>query len=164
MIYKDLNCKALLDKVITRTEDSGFTVIEPYDIKTVAGNPLFFNTSVDKFRYDIQAVFYTKALEFWAREKFGVDNFRIEKFKFLVAPKEFESEAMLFEIDSSYMRLGEYGREPVMQDDVIISRSIFGVNDLINLHNLYSTTNWKSPKSIIGKKCLSISKNTSYIY
>lgn len=75
--YKELKCKALLDRVILNHKDK---TIQPIDIKTIGDYTTNFKKSILKYRYDIQAAWYTLALE----KKYMFSEYTILPFQFLV--------------------------------------------------------------------------------
>jgi len=61
--HKGVDCKALLDMLIVIKDENGVPVkVEPIDLKTMAGYTVDFTNSVKKWRYDIQAAWYTLAV------------------------------------------------------------------------------------------------------
>jgi len=96
-----ISCKALLDlyKVNHKLKE-----IYPADLKTTGDNVLRFSNSFIKYRYDIQAAFYVRAL----KEKYP--DYTIKSFYFMVIESsDFETLPMLYEASLEEILFGTYG-------------------------------------------------------
>jgi len=94
----DIDCKALLDIVI-ETEDT----VQPIDIKTTGFNVFDFERSYRKFRYDIQASFYTEILKTKYPDK------KILPFKFLVVETALYNPPLVYEVSEEELQFGRLG-------------------------------------------------------
>lgn len=109
--YEGKSCKALLDMLIVYKDDANrITSIQPIDIKTMAGSTLQFVHSVKRWRYDIQAAWYTLALSSWLQNQQTVENPIIMNFKFLVESVTNTGNPLVYTFDSEMISMGKYGR------------------------------------------------------
>ncbi len=82
--FEGVDCKALLDILLIDHENKR---IMPYDLKTTKEYPSQFGKAIDQHRYDIQAMWYTLALEEEFAELIAA-GYTIEPFTFVVASKK----------------------------------------------------------------------------
>jgi hypothetical protein len=142
-----IKCKALLDLVIVEKDDDGNIVsVEPIDLKTMNGNTYNFPFSLRQRRYDIQAVWYTKALKSYF--KLSESSPIVHPFKFVVESTSYQGKPLVFEMQESLYYIGLEGREEIKSDVNIfagyypstILPEIKGVKQLLNLY-IYHTEN-----------------------
>jgi hypothetical protein len=101
----DVECKALLDKVIIDHLDK---TIQPLDIKTTSeyqSNWLY--SSFIKYRYDIQGAFYTNAVVSWAKEKYP--DYSVLPFRFLVGSFVQVNTPMVYQMSAKDLIAGAEG-------------------------------------------------------
>ena len=110
--HKTLDCKALLDMVIFNHSDK---TIQPIDIKTTSGRTVHFPTSFRKYRYDIQAAWYTLALEYYI----FYSNYTILPFKFIVESTTDIGRPLVFTCSKEALYTGRYGIEESVQTRLI---------------------------------------------
>lgn len=98
------DCKGLLDLLVV---DHTQKKIFPIDLKTTS--KLFdFESSFLRFRYYIQAAFYTKAVE--EAVKAGLlPDYDIQNFQFVVQDSEGWNPPLIFEVSPKTLRAGRYG-------------------------------------------------------
>lgn len=82
--YKGVECKALLDILHIDHENK---LIIPYDLKTTIEYPSNFPRAIDKYRYDIQARWYTLAVESEFASLIS-EGYVVRPFTFVVASKK----------------------------------------------------------------------------
>jgi hypothetical protein len=98
--YNGINCKSLLDLV---NIDEEAKTIQPIDIKTTSDSVYFFPSSVLKFRYDIQAAFYTDSLRHMYPE------YTVLPFKFIVAEKSNQNPPLVYTCTEKDLDIGRVG-------------------------------------------------------
>jgi hypothetical protein len=102
--YLGVDSKALLDLVVVQRDGKGEIVsVEPIDLKTMSGQTLHFISSLRKRRYDIQAAWYSLALESY----FKTD--KIKLFKFIVESTTSVGHPVVFECTKETMEHGKNG-------------------------------------------------------
>jgi hypothetical protein len=96
--YKGIKCKALLDRILIDKKNKR---IQPLDLKTLAGSTKAFPTNVKKFKYYIQAAWYTLALQH------EFPDYEILPFKFVVESSDSPGVLpLVFTVSPEYMDLG----------------------------------------------------------
>jgi len=138
-ICEEVECKALLDLVIF---NHNHKTIQPIDIKTLGDYTINFPKSVRQRRYDIQAAFYTEAL------KVRYPGYIVLPFKFIVESTLQPGIPLVYNCNTSLLRMGKYGRKEIIQEGriessthpCIISRipEIKGFMQLIELYKYYT--------------------------
>jgi len=120
--YREIECKALLDMIIIvkNAETKQVLAVQPIDIKTMADYTILFSKSLRRFRYDIQASFYTLALQQHFEEKI-----KIVPFKFIVESVNHPGNPLVYKVEQEVMSMGRYGRTKfdVARINSIISES-----------------------------------------
>lgn len=114
--HKILDCKALLDMVVFNHSDK---TIQPIDIKTTSGRTVHFPTSFRKYRYDIQAAWYTLALEYYKNNNIFYSNYTILPFKFIVESTTDIGRPLVFTCSKEALYTGRYGIEESIQTRLI---------------------------------------------
>ena len=114
--HKTLDCKALLDMVIFNHSDK---TIQPIDIKTTSGRTVHFPTSFRKYRYDIQAAWYTLALEYYKNSNIFYFDYTILPFKFIVESTTDIGRPLVFTCSKEALYTGRYGIEESVQTRLI---------------------------------------------
>lgn len=103
-------CKGLLDILIV---DHKNKTIEPCDLKTTGKSVLSFGQSFFKFRYYLQAAFYSEAVRQWVGQQkiAGIDlsSYKILPFKFVVAEKNPYNLPMIFNVSEKDLEVGRSG-------------------------------------------------------
>jgi hypothetical protein len=103
--YDGVECKALLDRVIFDHKNG---IVYPVDVKTTSQGVLNFPKSFIKWRYYLQAAFYTEAIrDYLIKEKLG--DYTIEKFRFLVAERSLVTPPIVFVVTTTDLLAGTYG-------------------------------------------------------
>lgn len=104
--HKGYKLKALLDKVIFDEENK---IIYPYDLKTTGTSNLrknFIESNSSpfwRFRYDIQASFYTEGL------KATYPEYSIHPFRLVVESLEYPGIPRIYELDDTILSIGKNG-------------------------------------------------------
>lgn len=102
---EEVQCKALLDKIIV---DHLEKTIRPLDIKTTSEYlSNWLSTSFLKYRYDMQAAFYTAAVTAW-RDVF-YPNYSVLPFRFLVGSFAQPNTPMVYEVSEKDLKAGMNG-------------------------------------------------------
>lgn len=114
--HKTLDCKALLDMVIFNHSDK---TIQPIDIKTTSGRTIHFPTSFRKYRYDIQAAWYTLALEYYKNNNIFYSDYKVLPFKFIVESTTDIGRPLVFTCSKEALYAGRYGVEESIQTRII---------------------------------------------
>ena len=105
--YCDIDCKALLDRVIV---DHKNKTIQPIDFKTMGDQTIYFPKSLRQRRYDIQAAFYTEALYYFKeRDDKTLQDYKILPFKFIVESTVNPGNPLVFTCSNELLRIGQYG-------------------------------------------------------
>lgn len=155
--YKGINCKALLDiLIVVKDEKGGVIEVYPIDLKTSHGETLQFLSKLKTFRYDIQAAWYTLALEFFYNPEI------IKPFKFIVESTSNVGTPLVYKLDNSLMEIGLNGSKALYLEDLYSTDSdtflkignkrvisqIKGVNQLIDEYLWYEENGWEEEKVI----------------
>lgn len=114
--HKNIDCKALLDMVIINSVDK---TIQPIDIKTTSGRTVHFPTSFRKYRYDIQAAWYTLALEYYKNSSIFYSDYKVLPFKFIVESTTDIGRPLVFTCSKETLYTGRYGVEESIQTRLI---------------------------------------------
>jgi len=155
--YKGVQCKVLLDLVGIDDEQK---IIQPVDIKTMSGSTLQFLSSLKMRRYDIQAAFYTLALQI------AFPGYKILPFKFIVetTSKNGIGNPLVYTCSQELLDIGRYGRSKLYyyvrpDDDLLhkgynipIIKEIPGFEKAIELYKWYEENGWETDKKIIESK------------
>ena len=103
--YKDIACKALLDMIVV---DKIEKTLYPIDIKTSYVKTHYWYSNLWKFRYDIQAAFYTEGLiQNNYKEKYGVE--KMNNFRFMVESQTSPGNPMIYEVSNEILEIGKSG-------------------------------------------------------
>ena len=143
--YRGVQCKALLDIVIVERNDAGeITGVTPVDLKTMNGNTYYFPSSIKTRRYDIQAAWYTLALE----KHFGPGL--IKPFQFVVESTSYQGKPLLFEVEQSLLEIGKKGIVPVILSDidVVLKQEVLGYEQLLDLYIYHSENGFNEERAI----------------
>lgn len=157
--YRKVKCKALLDMVFVERDSVGRILqIIPVDLKTMAGNTYYFPSSIRQRRYDIQAAWYTLALEHY----FALPDrdATIKPFQFVVESTTYQGKPLVFAVTDSLLKLGRYGRKAVSllntdlfsdnaEEDAVLQHHIKGFEDLLGLYIFHSEFGFEEEVEII---------------
>lgn len=154
--YKGIDCKALLDMVIVlKNPDTKLPeVIQPIDLKTMHGSTFTFINNVKRWRYDIQAAWYTEALKSYFDY---VPDAVIRPFEFVVESTSNVGSPLVFKLTEEFMNIGKVGKpeirstsinENLKANDFLISRAVKGFEQLVDEYLYHSETEWKEEKVI----------------
>lgn len=142
--FDGVECRALLDMVIFDRENK---TIQPIDIKTMGDYTLKFPISLRRRRYDIQAAFYTEALQ-WL-----YPDYEILPFKFIVESTTAPGDPLVFNCTTDLLVLGKFGRPEYYfkgRDEIKYQKfeEIKGFVQLIELYKYYSTNGFDKDKIV----------------
>ena len=156
--YWGINCKALLDMVfVERDEEGRILSITGVDLKTMNGNTFYFPSSVRARRYDIQAAWYTLALQKHFAVPDGSDV--IKPFQFVVESTSFQGKPLNFIVDSSLLNMGRLGRKAILlhestmfqehlEASAILQYEIKGFEQLLDLYIYHSANGFTEEREI----------------
>lgn len=147
--YCDIDCKALLDRVIV---DHKNKTIQPIDFKTMGDQTIYFPKSLRQRRYDIQAAFYTEAL----KSKKEYETYEILPFKFIVESTVNPGNPLVFTCSSELLDIGKNGRQPYkLCDKPYISTeyiTYMKFDEIKGFHQLIEDYKWYMEKDFETKR------------
>lgn len=156
--YRGVNCKALLDMVfVERDEEGRILSITGVDLKTMNGNTFYFPNSVRARRYDIQAAWYTLALQQHFAVPEGSDV--IKPFQFVVESTSYQGKPLNFIVDSSLLNMGRFGRRALSLHETdmfngdgmasaILQYEVKGFEQLLDLYIYHSENGFTEEREI----------------
>lgn len=133
-------CKSLLDIIVI---DHLEKKIYPIDLKTTGKSVLNFRSAFMKWKYYLQASFYTAATTFWKNNDSDLGNYDIQNFKFLVVETIGINPPMLFRCSDRDLKIGENGGVDQYGNQIKGYRNL--IEDL-NYHD--KTGNWDFPREV----------------
>lgn len=138
-----VQCKALLDLVVVMKDKEGKnTLVKPFDLKTMSGSTLQFVGSLRKFRYDIQAAWYTTALK-------SIFNSPIHNYGFLVESTTFPGTPLLYTLTNKVMDIGKVGRSAIRTaKGEQVYPEIKGYEDLLEDYIWYTNNGFETERII----------------
>jgi len=138
---KGLTCKSLLDLIII---DHNKKSIIPIDIKTTGNSVYSFPASFKKWKYYLQAAFYTAAVNYWINSDPILKEYTVQPFKFLVAEMDNYNLPIVYKVSTDDLYVGTYGGEDRF------GNQIRGWKQLIDeLHYHSEKSNWNYPEQLI---------------
>ena len=148
--YKEIACKALLDLVcVYKDEEGSIIAILPIDLKTMGGKTIQFNGSLVYRRYDIQAAWYTLALQNF----FGVE--KIRPFTFIVESTIEVGQPLVYKCHPSLLEMGKKGRPEMKYGNItstqtpfLIRNEIKGYETLVDEYLWYEENGWEKERKI----------------
>lgn len=145
-VYKDVPCKALLDMIAV---DKETRVLYPIDIKTSYVKTTYWASNIWKFRYDIQAAFYTEGLiQNNYQEKYNAKS--MNNFRFMVESQAFPGSPLIYEVNDKILEVGKSGGK-------VFNRDYEGFDQAIDRYLWHSTNDlWKYPKEDYENKGIRI--------
>lgn len=163
-------CKALLDLVIVVKDDAGQIIsVQGIDLKTMSGATSEFLFSVRTRRYDIQAAWYTKALQYWVVATFNT-TCDIKPFTFVVESSTEIGNPLVYKVSPDLLDIGINGRVPITAEitktltedgvenaieivsEVILAKEIRGFISLMKDYIWYEDTDWQTDRKIVEKE------------
>lgn len=134
--------KALLDLMVHKASTNEFFI---YDLKTTGGLANEFSTSINRYRYDIQAAWYTTAVS----EKFNVPMENV-KFKFLVQSKLFVGKPVEYIATREFIIKAITGLPARTSTEVgpdgtlfgIPKKAVLGIDTLLDIRRFYLRNNF----------------------
>lgn len=155
--YRGINCKALLDMLFVVRDEAGSIIeVYPIDLKTSYGETLHFLSKLKSFRYDIQGAWYTIAVDSWLIGN-QQESVSIAPFKFIVESTSNVGTPLIYKLDNSLMEIGLNGRprfnsicvdENKNPYEIVLSKEIKGVNQLVDEYLWYEENGWEEEKVI----------------
>lgn len=135
--------KGLLDIVLAfKDADGHYTSAVPIDLKTTSYPTSLFLDSLRKFRYDIQAAWYTRGLK--QDPKF--QRAKIENFKFIVESTKYPGNPLIYECSDDLLFHGVVGNAEFSGKGILyskIGRFNKGYLDLIKEFKFYLQNGFK---------------------
>lgn len=143
-IYKGVKCKALPDLIVYHTDRMGkILAVQLVDLKTMYGYVKDFPMSFRKYRYDIQAAWYTKALSA-SLEKLGLlPDTQILPFMFMVQSTTNIGDPIMFEVSEEALSIGEFGRKELRANGVLVKPKVVGFEELVQDYLYYERQGWQ---------------------
>jgi len=111
-VYDGVPCKSLLDILYI---DHREKQIIPVDLKTTYDNVLMFPPNYVKWKYYIQAAFYSKAVSYLKLEYPNIFNYSVEQFRFMVISSTDTKRPLVWMTSKNDIVAGELGG--VIQSD-----------------------------------------------
>jgi hypothetical protein len=161
--HEGVECKALLDMLLVfRNPDTDkIESVLPVDLKTMSGDTVDFIKSVKQWRYDIQASWYSLAVEYWMEAQ-GIpsNQYVLRPFQFVVkSTTDLPSAPLMFEVSENLLTIGQFGREAIYLDELMLIKSqlqeniqicweIRGYVSLLDEYVYYCNQGWKEDKRI----------------
>lgn len=156
--YRGVQCKALLDIMIVERDAEGKILsISGVDLKTMNGNTYYFPSSIKARRYDIQAAWYTLALQ----HHFAVPEGStvIRPFQFVVESTTFQGKPLVYTVAESLLNIGRFGRRAISlhetdmfngdrEASAIIQPQILGFEQLLDLYIFHSENGFNEEREI----------------
>ena len=155
--YCDIDCKALLDRVIV---DHKNKTIQPIDFKTMGDQTLYFPKSLRQRRYDIQAAFYTEALYYFKeRDEPNWKDYKILPFKFIVESTINPGNPLVFTCSDELLFMGKWGREENFLElnvpdsaETWIKKEYVSYPEIKGFHQLIEDYKWYMEKDFETKR------------
>lgn len=156
--YRGVNCKGLLDMVIVERDiEERIISITGIDLKTMNGNTYYFPSSIKARRYDIQAAWYTLALQHHFAVPDGSNV--IKPFQFVVESTSFQGKPLTYIVDKSLLAIGRFGKRALSLVDTnmfngdaiasaIIQHEIKGFEQLLDLYIYHSENGFNEEREI----------------
>jgi len=104
--YKDFDCRSRLDIVKINHKDK---TILPIDVKTSGKSTYNFLESIIRFRYDLQASFYTEALQWYIDNKEEYKGYKLLPFLFIVEHTDYPGLPLIYECTEKDIYCGKFG-------------------------------------------------------
>lgn len=152
--YREQECKALLDIVIVvRNSEGEILSVQGIDLKTTYENTYNFLSVLKSRRYDIQAAWYTIALQ----DYFAISLDKIFPFMFIVESTTSWGKPLVYALSSALLKIGKEGRkatslvETNLQGEfntAIIQKEVKGVDQLLDLYIYHNENGWALEKEI----------------
>jgi len=99
-------CKSLLDILVV---DHNRKEISPIDLKTTGKSAYYFRGAFIKWKYYLQAAFYTEAVNCWKNKNPKLENYKINNFKFLVVETSGFNPPMIYQANTNDLDIGTNG-------------------------------------------------------
>lgn len=104
--YQGKPCKSLFDIIKIDHKEK---VIYPVDLKTTGDHVLGFPFNFIKWKYYLQAAFYTDALKYYKLENKDLFTYRIDVFRFLIISSNNALKPLVYETTIKDLHVGKYG-------------------------------------------------------
>lgn len=142
--YQDVKCKSLLDMIIIDNENK---TIQPIDIKTIGDSIFTFQKALKYRRYDIQAAFYTLALEYYIKQN-KLEGYEILPFKFIVcSTTNLKEPAAVYTCTENTLFTGRYGKNPEVIFNPVDNIEYVNLNYVKGFEELLEDYKWYMSKS-----------------
>lgn len=151
-------CKGLLDMVLVfRNPEGKITQIIGIDLKTLAGNTLYFINSVKQRSYQIQAAWYIEGLKEYFKE--DLEEGTPIKFQFVVESTTFPGKPLVFDASQELLNIGRYGRKAISlvetnlfenptSSSAILQREVKGIQQLMETYIYHNENGWDEEREI----------------
>lgn len=105
-VYKGKKCKSLFDIIKIDHDEK---VIYPVDLKTSYDYVLGFPFNFLKWKYYLQASFYTEALIYWKLQHPEFLDYRIDLFRFVIISSQDPMKPLVYKTTPEDIYVGKYG-------------------------------------------------------
>lgn len=139
-------CKGLLDMIIVNHTKKTVSV---KDFKTIGDYLVNFPIQAVKYRYDIQAAFYSTLFSQYYQSEIDdiFKGYRYTGFGFIVYSKKDGGVAQYIPTNN-FMRMGMHGRREIRTNGEIVLRRVLGITDLLELYQYHETFGYEADKII----------------
>ena len=140
-----VECKALLDMIYINHRDKTIT---PIDIKTTVMYTTDFPKAVRRYRYDIQAAWYTEA----CMQSYAAiyPDYTIKPFVFIVESTTLQGTPLVYTCSSELLQIGKSGRaKKVLADGTLLSYAIVGYMELLSDYQFYTIQGFTKKREVI---------------
>lgn len=142
--HDGVDLKSLLDMVLINHKKK---LIAPIDYKVTHGSTLYFKSTFNMFRYDVQGAFYSDALNFWKQEH-GFSEYKVLPFSYVVESYTHQGMPIVYDLSPESFHRGKYG-DPA--DKVGYKKK--GYLEGIQLYKWHrDNERWDFPKHVIDAK------------
>ena len=133
-------CKSLLDLLVIDHENKE---IFPIDLKTTGKSALSFRSAFVKWKYYLQASFYTEAVNFWKNNDTDLVDYTVKNFKFIVVETEGLNPPIIYETSDADLFVGRNGGTDYKGNRI---KGFVELIDDLNYHD--KSGNWEFPREI----------------
>ncbi len=142
--HKGFKCKSLFDIIKFDHENK---VIYPCDLKTTFDHVLGFPMNVLKWKYFVQASFYSAGLKYWKLENKEFFNYRIDNFRFIVISSTDPFRPLVYKCSDEDLYAGRYGGKLKYNGE--FEKGFEDLMDDMQWH--LNTQNFSYPKEVYDK-------------
>lgn len=135
-----IECKGLLDMV---KFDHKEKIIYPFDIKTMGDYTYRFKKSFKQRRYDIQAAWYTIALQK------NYPDYKVMPFVFIVDSTIEPGKPCAFEVSNDLMAIAKHGRLKIVHTGCLLKPKVDGIDQMLDSYLFYKENGKLEHKELV---------------